>query len=45
MRSASGLPTVSVVAGALTEQVAPDGTTTSLSLHGHVQMDVCAALS
>ena len=39
------LPTVSVVAGALTEQVAPDGTTTSLSLHGHVRTDVCAALS
>ena len=40
-----GLPNVSVVAGALTEQDAPDGTITSLSLHGHVQVDICAALS
>jgi hypothetical protein len=40
-----GLPTVSVLAGALTESVAPDGTYTSLSLQGHVLVDVCAALS
>jgi hypothetical protein len=39
-----GLPTVSVLAGALTESVAPDGTYTSLSLQGHVLVDVCAAL-
>jgi hypothetical protein len=39
-----GLPNVSVVAGALKEQDAPDGTITSLSLHGHVLVDVCAAL-
>jgi hypothetical protein len=36
---------VGVLAGALTEQDAPDGTITSLSLHGHVLVDVCAALS
>ena len=39
-----GLPTVSVLAGALTESLAPDGTYTSLSLQGHVLVDVCAAL-
>jgi hypothetical protein len=40
-----GLPVVAVTAGALTGKVAPDGTLTSLSLHGHVLVDVCAALS
>jgi DNA-binding beta-propeller fold protein YncE len=40
-----GLPTVSVTAGALTGSVAADGSTTSLSLRGHVLVDVCAALS
>jgi hypothetical protein len=40
-----GLPTVSVTAGAVTGSVAPDGSITSLSLHGHVLVDVCAALS
>ena len=40
-----GLPTMSVTAGALTQSVAADGTITSLSLHGHVLVDVCAALS
>jgi hypothetical protein len=40
-----GLPTVSVTAGALTASFAPDGSITSLSLHGHVLVDVCAALS
>jgi hypothetical protein len=40
-----GLPTVSVTAGALTESIAADGSITSLSLHGHVVVDVCAALS
>jgi len=40
-----GLPTVSVTAGALTGLVAADGTITSLSLHGHVLVDVCSALS
>jgi len=39
-----GLPTVSVLAGALTESIAPDGTYASLSLQGHVLVDVCAAL-
>ena len=39
-----GLPTVSVLAGALTESIASDGTYTSLSLQGHVLVDVCAAL-
>ncbi len=40
-----GLPGVFISAGALTETVAPDGTITSLSLNGHVLVDVCAALS
>jgi hypothetical protein len=39
------LPTVAVLAGALTYSVDPDGNITSLSLHGHVLVDVCAALS
>jgi streptogramin lyase len=40
-----GLPTVSVTAGPLTISFDPDGHLTSLSLHGHVLADVCAALS
>jgi hypothetical protein len=40
-----GLPTVSVVAGALTISMDPDGNLTSLSLNGHALVDVCAALS
>src|SRR5690349_6877482 len=40
-----GLPGFFVSAGAETITVAPDGTVTSLSLHGHVLVDVCAALS
>jgi hypothetical protein len=36
---------VSVIAGALTTSMAADGTLTSLSLNGHVLVDVCAALS
>jgi hypothetical protein len=40
-----GLPTVSVTVGRLRFSVAPDGAITSLSLHGHVLVDVCAALS
>jgi len=34
-----------VTAGALSFSVAADGTITSLSLDGHVALDVCAALS
>jgi hypothetical protein len=40
-----GLPSVAVVAGAGTVEIAPDGTFTSVSLRGHVLVDVCAALS
>jgi hypothetical protein len=40
-----GLPTVSVTAGARSVSIAPDGSITSLSLQGHVLVDVCAALS
>jgi hypothetical protein len=40
-----GLPTVAVVAGAGPVEIAPDGTFTSVSLQGHVLVDVCAALS
>jgi hypothetical protein len=36
---------VSVTEGELTLSIAPDGSFTSLSLHGHVLLDVCAALS
>ena len=40
-----GLPTVSVTVGGLQESVAPDGSITSLTLNGHVAVNVCAALS
>jgi DNA-binding beta-propeller fold protein YncE len=40
-----GLPTVSVIAGGLTASFAANGSFTSLTLHGHVLVDVCAALS
>jgi hypothetical protein len=40
-----GLPTVSVTTGALRFSVAANGTLTSLSLNGHVLVDVCAALN
>ena len=41
-----GLPTVSVIAGKLAFSVtAPPRVITSLSLHGHVLVDVCAALA
>ena len=40
----SGLPAVSVIAGGLTVSVDPEGFT-SVSLRGHVLVDVCAALS
>ena len=40
-----GLPTVSVTAGALRFAVAANGVISSLSLHGHVLVNVCAALS
>jgi hypothetical protein len=40
-----GLPTLSVLAGGLTFSVDPAGNLTSVSLHGHVLVDVCAALS
>ncbi len=40
-----GLPAVSVLAGALTLTIDPAGNITSLSFHGHVLVNVCAALS
>jgi len=40
-----GLPPVSVTAGALTTTLAPDGSETSVTLQGHVLVDVCAALN
>jgi hypothetical protein len=40
-----GLPTISVTVGLRSISFAPDGSITSLSLHGHVAVDVCAALS
>jgi hypothetical protein len=40
-----GLPAVSVTTGALAQSIAlPSGTITSLSLRGHVLVNVCAAL-
>jgi len=36
---------VAVTAGQQTASIAADGTMTSLTLHGHVLVDVCAALS
>jgi len=41
----SGLPAVSVTAGALTLSLDPSGNIASATLHGHVLVDVCAALS
>ena len=40
-----GLPTVSVTVGARSASFAPDGSVLSLSLNGHVAVDVCAELS
>ncbi len=40
-----GLPTVSVLAGRLTYSFDSSGDLTSFSQHGHVLVDVCAALS
>jgi hypothetical protein len=40
-----GLPTVSVTVGPRSGSFAPDGSVISLSLQGHVAVDVCAALS
>jgi len=40
-----GLPIFFVSAGALTANVDANGNLTSVSLHGHVLVDVCAALS
>lgn len=40
-----GMPVLSVTAGYLQQSIAADGTITSLTLHGHVLVDVCAALS
>ena len=40
-----GLPAVSVTAGKLAFSVAANRVITSLSLHGHVLVNVCAALT
>src|SRR5262249_54296097 len=40
-----GLPTLSLVTGNLTISFTASGDITSLSLHGHVMVDICAALS
>jgi hypothetical protein len=40
-----GLPSVGVLDGRRTTSVAADGSITSMSFHGHVVVDVCAALS
>jgi hypothetical protein len=40
-----GLPQVGVLAGSLTTSGAAGGSVTTVSFHGHVLLDVCAALS
>ena len=40
-----GLPTLSVTAGRLAFSINAAGTLTSLTLHGHVLVNVCTALS
>jgi hypothetical protein len=40
-----GLPTVSILAGRLTVSVDSAGTFTSVTLNGHVLVNICAALS
>ena len=40
-----GVPPIGLTAGPLTTTVDADGNLTSFSLHGHVLVDVCAALS
>jgi hypothetical protein len=40
-----GLPNVFVSSGKLTILIDPNGNITSISLNGHVQVDICAALS
>jgi hypothetical protein len=40
-----GLPVLSVTAGRIQQSIAADGTITSLTLQGHVLVNVCAALS
>jgi hypothetical protein len=40
-----GLPTISVTVGRRSISFAPDGSITSVSLQGHIAVDVCAALS
>ena len=40
-----GLPPLGVIGGVLFEEVAPDGTYTSVSMQGHLLVDICAALS
>jgi hypothetical protein len=40
-----GLPVIGVTAGTSTESISANGRFTSASLHGHVLVDVCAALS
>ena len=42
--AAFGLPPLSVTDGALHESVDANGNVTSVSLDGHVAVDVCAAL-
>ena len=40
-----GLPPLGVIGGVLFEEVAPDGTYTSVSMQGRLLVDICAALS
>jgi hypothetical protein len=40
-----GLPPLGVIGGVLHEEIAPDGTFTSVSMQGHLLVDICAALS
>ena len=40
-----GLPPLGVIGGVLFEELAPDGTYTSVTMQGHLLVDICAALS
>jgi hypothetical protein len=40
-----GLPPLGVIGGVLFEEVAPDGNYTSVTMQGHILVNICAALS
>jgi hypothetical protein len=40
-----GLPPLGVIGGVLHEEIAPNGTYTSVTMQGHLLVDICAALN